>query len=394
MIIIVVALGLGLHALKSANPTPQVRNNLNAVLSDDDFAPYTKSEAAKLEESQRAHKNRRLLRNRQQATSLDVAESENEGTMDFGAPPAPPANPGSQEDPTAADEDVDDDDNPCADDDEECQEALAKQKEKENEDANTDDATNSGDQEVAEEDGENDETGSDSNFVTGPGGQAPPPETGDTDQDMDELVKFWLDRLLNQPNFRLASEFAGLVKTKNIDTGVYFAVVDELLIDPREGIQLVGTYLLGSFQSAESFRRLVAAETLAPFGSRVNKQVELYIDAYKKLNNVRFLGTVLNTGTDLTVIRKAIAIVQESARSQLNSNVQTQGTNSGRLTGSDADVFRGFVTVLEDLSNSIGDQQTARLASDALSQLQDILPEEDETPPGSIAENSNPDTNS
>jgi hypothetical protein len=392
-VIAIVAIGLIFEFSKTSSPVANKSADLNKIIADAEHEPFvqtnTEDTVPPVDTPERTRRN-----GRNTPTSLETAHPQNNyasadngGSMSFGRPPM-----GSEEDADIKEEDEESleeddlvaDDNPCDEDDVECLEAIARkqaeerQKAAETEQAKEDAETND------EQDSENEDE--EQNIaeqapVTGPGGQVGPQTPEEPQQPEGELIVYWVNMLSRAPDYKLANEFAGLQQSKQISTNVYYSVVDELLLDPREPIQIVAVYLLASFQSADSFEKLVGIADEAIFGSRLNKQTETYLNAYKKVNNLRHLRAVLSSSANVQVLQKAIRLVESAAQKRLNDGIRTAsegGEEVSTLSANDASVFRGFVSVLEELVQSVGDSETISLATNALDQLQQILPAEAE----------------
>ena len=99
------------------------------------------------------------------------------------------------------------------------------------------------------------------------------------------------------------------------------------------------------------------------------------------MNNLRHLKSVLTSSANVEVLQKAIRLVESAAQRRLNKGVQTAGEDDevSTLDSNSASVFRGFVSVLEEIVQSVGDAETVNLANSALAQLQQILPAEPES---------------
>ena len=388
-LVTIAAIGLSFEFSKQTKPVVSESADLNKIIADAEHAPFVQTDTEDTVPPAAGPSDRRAGR-RNSPTSLEAGNSQNyysnpngeTGSMDLGQPPTGDNDPEKVAESTEED-DLVADDNPCDEEDVECLEAIATKQAEERQKA-AEEAQAKRDQE--NQDDSTDEqadtqTVAEQAPVTGPGGQIGPRDATNADQPEDELVAFWVTQLSRMPDYKIANEFAGLRQSKQISSGVYYAVVDELLLDPREPIQIVAVYLLASFQSASSFEKLVGVADAAVFGSRLNKQTETYIDAYKKVNNLRHLKSVLTSSANVEVLQKAIRLVESAAQRRLNKGVQTAGEDDevSTLDSNSASVFRGFVSVLEEIVQSVGDAETVNLANSALAQLQQILPAEPES---------------
>lgn len=120
----------------------------------------------------------------------------------------------------------------------------------------------------------------------------------------------WKTYILREPSYERTMKLVEAQQNHGIDSEIFHEVVSEMLADSREKMHEYAILALGSSPGLESFLLLQAAAQAQSVDSPLRLQARNYLRAYSKLENLRYLGSVIATETESATAFEALRLIQ------------------------------------------------------------------------------------
>lgn len=185
----------------------------------------------------------------------------------------------------------------------------------------------------------------------------------------------WLAYMMPQPNYERTMKLLQELQSKRLEPGIFHEVVSEMLSDPRLQMQELGVLALGSYPSLRSYLALQAANLRFSESSSLKIQSRSFLKSYSRVENLRYLSSVLTARVEADVVFEALRLIHSSANFYSGQVKSTSGgsTNTPQPAATPASVVRQFtplVPVLNRLAQTSTDETIRQEASSTLRQVQ------------------------
>jgi len=200
-----------------------------------------------------------------------------------------------------------------------------------------------------------------------------PPGAGTSDDP--KTVAEWEAYLMKDPDFSRLDRFVKAYQTGEVSSEIFYTVIGDMLQDHRPEMHTLAVTALGATPSQMSFDMLINTSVNDPYSS-ARSQAMSSLDSYARLENLRFLMSIITSSHNPNAVVRAIRLVQQSAKATLKS--RTGGSGGGgpsaqglRSSGTTLTrYYQPFVAALTNASQS--GQQSASVRTAARGALQDV----------------------
>jgi hypothetical protein len=188
----------------------------------------------------------------------------------------------------------------------------------------------------------------------------------------------WIAFIMPQPNYERTMKMLQELQAKRLEPGIFHDVVTEMLADPRPKMQELAVVALGSYPSLRSYLMLQAANLRFSESSSLKVQSRNFLKAYSRVENLRYLSSVLTARVESEVMFEALRLIHSSANFYSGQTNTSSGTGSGtspQPAATPTSVVRQFhplVPVLNRLAQTSTDDAIRQEASTTLRQVQVI----------------------
>lgn len=197
--------------------------------------------------------------------------------------------------------------------------------------------------------------------------------------EMDSLEE-WIAFIMPQPSYERTMKMVQELQAKRLEPGIFHDVATEMLADPRPKMQELAVMALGSYPSLRSYLMLQAANLRFSESSSMKVQSRNFLKAYSRVENLRYLSSVISAGVENDVVFEALRLIHSSANFYSGQANTSAGNGSGNGSGTQprpaatpASVVRQFhplVPVLNRLAQTSTDEAIRQEASTTLRQVQ------------------------
>ncbi len=216
---------------------------------------------------------------------------------------------------------------------------------------------------------------------TGGGPQLENQDEGDEEAlGLEDQLQRWTALLLQQPDFSALTQLVAEYQSGQISATVFYAVLDEMLADPREEVRQLAAIALVSTPGSSSFLRIADLLNQEAYNSPLRARLIQGLDYYKDLNYLVTLESVLWQSDQAHVLQLAAQQIQIAAQFHFVQERDlaldpNSSSEANPLTQRAVMVFSRFLPPLRELSRRQSDQsQELQLQTQStLSSLEDFL---------------------
>jgi hypothetical protein len=186
-----------------------------------------------------------------------------------------------------------------------------------------------------------------------------------------ETLEQWKTYILREPSYERTMRLIQAQQKHAIDSDIFHEVVSEMLSDSRLKMHEYAVLALGSSPGLESFLLLQSAARAQPEGSSLRLQARTYLKAYSKLENLRYLASVIASETEASTAFEALRLIQIAVSTYKPSPAQTS-SRPGTFALV-AKQFTPFVSILTRLAATSKDATVQQEASQTLSDVTSLI---------------------
>ena len=196
-----------------------------------------------------------------------------------------------------------------------------------------------------------------------------------------DTVEEWVAYFVNAQSLSSIDKFINAYLSKEISGSLFYAVIEELLINFRENLNHYGIIALNKVPSAESFEHLVHISEDSHHPPSVQARAIRSFGIYTDINYTGVLITVLDSSKD-SVRLKAIEVAKESAQNNLRPDRQPSSQQTRQrvsLPDNGFDRYKNVVfydslkSKLESMAQQDANPTVRTQASQAASIINDLL---------------------
>lgn len=183
-----------------------------------------------------------------------------------------------------------------------------------------------------------------------------------------QTAEQWYAYLLAHPDFEHVSKFIQMAQIDAIDSDVFYAVIEKLLLNTDVRMQDFAVLALGSTPSQESFVLLAQVSNDIQMTANTKATAKSHMVKYTRIEYVGHLGSVASLDEDASTTLAALDLVQDSARKLLKTDPTPRSPASN--------VTRTFDSILEamtQLSTTATDLSVRSQAAQTVSTLRNLL---------------------
>jgi hypothetical protein len=190
----------------------------------------------------------------------------------------------------------------------------------------------------------------------------------------------WLAFIMPQPSYDRTMKMLQELQSKRLETSIFHEVAAEMLSDPRPKMQELGVLALGSFPSLRSYLLLQSSNARFSETSPLRIQSRNFLKNYTRLENLRYLSSVLTTRVESDIVFEALRLIHTSASFYSDQAKTSAGEDSesslqpARVQANNHLIrqFGPLVPVLNRLAQTSTDEAIRQQASTTLQQVQFI----------------------
>ena len=195
-----------------------------------------------------------------------------------------------------------------------------------------------------------------------------------------DTVEEWLVYFINAQSLSSIDKFTNAYLSKEISGTLFYAVIEDLLINFRESLNHYGLIALDKVPSSESFEHLVHISEDAdhPHPPNVQSRAKGSLKTYTNFSYIDILSETLDSSKD-NVRLKTIDVVQTSAQVNLRSNDQLSNGESRQrvlpsgIGGSRKIIYDSVKIKLESIAQKDVNSTVRIQASQAANVIGDLL---------------------
>ncbi len=187
-----------------------------------------------------------------------------------------------------------------------------------------------------------------------------------------ETLEQWLAYILREPNYDRTLKLIKGHEIHTVDSEIFHEVITQMLADSREKMHEYAIYALGTAPSLKSFILLEAANMNEPDGSPLKIMSRTSLMAYAKLENLRYLASVISGGAESNSAYEAMRLIQIAA-SQYKPKPSSPTSGPATMALAISRQFSSLVPVLVRVSQMASDATLRREATTTLRLVQVIV---------------------
>ncbi len=200
------------------------------------------------------------------------------------------------------------------------------------------------------------------------------------DNENPETLDEWLQYILREPNYERTMKLVEAQQQLTIDSEIFHEVVSQMLGDSRSKMHEFAVLALGSAPSVKSFLLLETANVREIDASELKIQSRTYLKAYSKIENLRYLASVIATPLEAPTAYEALRLIQLSVATY---KPRSTSPSTGSAVATQAVISRQFtslVPVLTRVAATAVDPTVQQEAAKTLREVNSLIGAEPSAP--------------